>query len=188
MQNSLRIRRIRRVSGFSRAALALGAILTITSWTAPLLVESRELAFSIGPLNLIWRVWSQWPSLHAALAEIGWSPFVFLVLPRMLVFGGVVYQAMQLFGLYQRGLIFTFQHVLRLRRIGVLLTLWGLISLIWPALLGFFARMLTDGYQGYWFSADWDALFYILGGVGLTVMAWVMHEGLQLSDEQELTI
>jgi hypothetical protein len=188
MNDSARIRRITRVSRIARAALALGAILTITSWVAPLLVESRELSFSIGPLSLTWRVWSQGPSLHSALADIGGSPFVFLVMPRILIFGAVVHQAMQLFGLYQRGLIFTVHHVLCLRRIGVLLALWGLISLVYPALLGSLARILADGYQGYWFSANWDALFYMLGGVGVVVLAWVMHEGLQLSAEQELTI
>ena len=183
-----RLRRIARVSAITRALLALGALLAVTSWTAPMLVEEQLLEFTIGSLRLTWDIWSKWPSLHAALLEIGWSPFVVLVMPRVLVFLAVVLQVVQMFGLYQQGRIFTFRQVQYLRRIGLLLILWGLILLGYPALLQLLAGWFAEGYQGYWFSADWDALFYIIAGLGVTVMAWVMQEGLKLKHEQELTV
>lgn len=188
IQADRRLRRIARISAITRVLLALGAMLAVASWTAPMLVEARVLEFTIGPLRVIWDIWSKWPSLHAALAEIGWSPFAILVMPRVLVFLAVVFQVVQMFGLYQKGLIFTFQHVRYLRRVGILLILWGFILLGYPALIHVLAGWLAEGYQGYWFSADWDALFYIVGGLGVTVMAWVMHEGLKLQHDQELTI
>ncbi|PKL96265.1 MAG: hypothetical protein CVV18_02425 [Gammaproteobacteria bacterium HGW-Gammaproteobacteria-8] len=183
-----RLRRIARVSAIARVLLTLGALLAITSWTAPMLVEARVLEFNIGPLRITWDIWSKWPSLHTALAEIGWSPFAFLVMPRVLVFVAVVFQVVQMFGLYQQGLIFTFRHVLHLHRIGVLLILWGAILLGLPALIQVLAEWFAEGYQGYWFSADWDAVFYIVAGLGIMVMAWVMQEGLKLQHEQELTV
>jgi len=183
-----RLRRIARVSAITRVLLALGALLAVTSWTAPMLVEARVLEFTIGPLRITWDIWSKWPSLHAALAEIGWSPSAFLVMPRVLVFLAVAIQVVQMFGLYQQGLIFTFRHVLYLHRIGLLLILWGVILLGFPALIRVLAGWFAEGYQGYWFSADWDALFYFVAGLGVTVMAWVMREGLKLRHEQELTV
>jgi len=188
MRTDRRLGRIARVAAITRTLLALGALLAVASWTAPMLVDARVLEFTIGPLNLTWDIWSKWPSLHAALAEIGWSAFAVLVMPRVLVFVAVVFQVVQAFGLYQQGLIFSLRHVLYLRRIGLLLVVWGAILLGYPALIRVLAGWLAEGYRGYWFSADWDALFYILGGLGVTVIAWVMHEGLKLQQEQELTV
>ena len=184
----IRRRRIIRVSLITRIFLLVGALLTTLSWVAPALSEDGQLLFQLGPLQITWRVWSQWPALHPVLSGIGWSPFLFLVLPRVLVFLMVVYQVLRLFGFYQQGSIFGFRQVLCLRRIGNLIVLWSLMLLTWPMLVGTLVKLFTGSYEGYWFSAGWDALFYLIAGMALIVMAWVMDEGLQVQTEQELTI
>lgn len=184
----IRRRRIIHVSLVTRLFLLVGALLTTLSWVAPVLSQDGQLMFQLGPLHITWRVWSQWPALHAVLSGIGWSPFLFLVLPRVLVFLMVVYQVLRLFGFYQQGSIFGFRHVLCLRRIGNLIVLWSLMLLTWPMLVGTLVTLFTGSYEGYWFSSGWDALFYLIAGMALIVMAWVMDEGLQIQTEQELTI
>lgn len=185
---SIRRRRIVRVSLITRILLLVGAVLTTISWVAPALNQSGQLLFQVGPLQITWRVWSHWPTLHTDLSGIGLSPFLLLVLPRVLVFLMVVYQLLRLFGFYQQGSIFSFQHVLCLRRIGGLMVLWSLMLLTWPMLFGTLVKLLAGDYEGYWLSAGWDALFYLISGMALVVMAWVMDEGLQIQAEQELTI
>ena len=187
IDNRVRIRRIARVSLTMRLVLLAVAILTTISWVVPAL-SSSDVQFKVWPLQITWTLWSQWPSLHEAVAEIGWSPFVVFVVPRVLVFLAVVYQVLRLFGLYQAGSIFTMQHVLCLRRIGCLLVFWGAFLLFYPALVLMLATLFAEGYAGYWFSANWDPLFYLVGGMGLLVMAWVMQEGLEIQADQELTI
>lgn len=187
-EDRTRLTRIAQVSLAARIILLAGAILTAVSWVAPALSQSGQLQFLIGPLQITWRIWSQWPALHGALTEIGWSPFFVFVLPRVLVFLAVVYQVLRLFGFYQQGSIFTVRHVSCLRRIGGLLVLWGVLLLIYPALVGVMADLFAEGYAGYWFNAGWEPLFYIVGGMALLVMAWVMQEGLEIQAEQELTI
>lgn len=113
--------------------------------------------------------------------------FVVMIPTCVAMLGG--YYLMQLFRLYEQGLIFKPTHVLYFKKLSRVLIWWFVASIVYRSLLSVALtlhnppghRMITLSLG----SPDLTAL--LLGGI-LAVIAWVMEEGRKLQEDQDLTV
>lgn len=95
----------------------------------------------------------------------------------------------KIFSFYQRGVIFTFNHVRLFRNTAKALLLWVVFSMIYESAKSVLFsignppgnRIISVGFT----SAEFTTL--VVGGV-VIIIAWVMDEGRILNEENELTV
>ncbi|MEP1446687.1 MAG: DUF2975 domain-containing protein [Paraglaciecola sp.] len=122
------------------------------------------------------------------LAE-GFDSHAIILIPELLFYLFIYWSLIKLFGLYQRGGIFTIHHIKQLRNIGTCLLVWPVFDLFYPILLTLLFRStgLSDSLPLV-LSLGSDQLLKLLIGLIIFVMSWIMMEGQRLQQEQELTI
>jgi hypothetical protein len=114
--------------------------------------------------------------------------FATAMIPTGVAIFGLFY-LMRLFELYEKGQIFGSANVRCFRNLSRVLIVWSGVGIVYRALLGVVLtlhhppgqRILSLSFG----SPDLTAL--LLGGI-LAVIAWVMEEGQQLQEDQELTV
>jgi hypothetical protein len=101
-----------------------------------------------------------------------------------------VYYLIQLFRLYEKGSLFTRQHVTYMKNIGIVMAVYSTFGMVLTDMIHVLAatwdkgpgnRLLSIGYG----TTNIEVLF-IAGLMILT--SWIMAEGFKLKEEQELTI
>jgi len=101
----------------------------------------------------------------------------------------MVYFLIKLFGLYQRGEIFTLQNVKYLKKIGYALLI---VQLARPICEGFLTMIVTwhnpPGHRIASVTMQGLDLTLILTAFLIILISWIMAEGCRLREEQQLTI
>lgn len=95
----------------------------------------------------------------------------------------------ELFGLYEKGLIFTEKNVTCFRSLGRTLIIWVICDVVKNSLISIVLtlpnppghRMITVGL----YSADFTAIFV---GIVILIIAWVMDEARKIQEDQALII
>lgn len=95
----------------------------------------------------------------------------------------------KLFGLYERGKIFTLQHVRYISRIGYALLLGQIANIVSEAAIGVLLTWHNSpGQRVLSVTLDQTNLEVVLIALMVVLVAWIMAEGCKLQEEQQFTI
>jgi len=101
----------------------------------------------------------------------------------------VLYSLIKLFKLYERNEIFSLAHVQYIRRIGYALLIGQMINLFYQALMGIILTWHNPPHHHVMqISLDQTNISILLTSFLVILISWVMAEGYQLREEQQLTI
>jgi hypothetical protein len=188
--------RIRKISKIVRALVALFIIMQVGVYA--LLVISAENQDGIYQLSEHSTYFSSavnvdftgsWGNMAQALTDEGFNALLILggaeLVPSLLIY----LLLFKLFGLYQRGLVFTVENIQCIKNVGTVLLGWLVLKLFYPLLVSLVLRFsgASDTLSIY-MSIGSDELRYLLIGLVIYVIAWVMSEATSLHQEQELVI
>ena len=130
-----------------------------------------------------------WSDLAKALTDEGFNSLLILggaeLVPSILIYLSLF----KLFGLYQRGAIFTAENIKCIKKIGTVLLAWFALKLCYPIVVTLVIRFsgASDTLSLY-IGLGTTELKYLLIGLIIYVIAWVMNEATSLHQEQELVI
>jgi hypothetical protein len=135
--------------------------------------------------------WTVFGRTYASFTEVPWlDKSVALVCVAMML--AAIFTGYRLLGLYERGVIFAAENVRLLRRIGALALSYGLLAVLGGNLIegarilvgtsGISARLLLFDSVGILISP------WVIGGVCLLALSYIMDEGRKIQEEQELTV
>jgi hypothetical protein len=95
----------------------------------------------------------------------------------------------KLFGLYQKGLIFTTANIQCIKNIGTVLLAWIALKLLYPLIVTLVLRFSgASDTLALYMSLGSDEVRFLLIGLVIYVIAWIMNEATSLHQEQELVI
>jgi hypothetical protein len=185
-------RRITRVSRAARALLVATVVLILLSrWLPYWWGDDGVMRFTLGSvLQIAWTAGSTpWPAFADALVRAGFTPWLWLEVPQSLFLVAGSWQLVQVFRHFERGEIFSDGVVGCFRRLGGILLGWAAMLAAYPLLVSLATLLIGWNRAGvFWFESDWSTLLYVVAGLLLRAIAWVMHAGLQLHRDQALTI
>ena len=137
------------------------------------------------------RYWTLFGHTYATLAEAPWLAKLLAVM-CVAVLLAIWSTGYQLLGLYERGVVFSEQNVRLLRRIGLLALGYGLVALFGGTLLEGAQVLVGSG------GLSWGLLLFqslslfispwVIGGVCVLALSFIMDEGRKIQEEQELTV
>ncbi len=188
--------RIRKVSKIVRALVALFIIMQVGVYA--LLVISAENQDGTYQLSEQFTYFSSavnvdfsgsWGNMAQALTDEGFNALLILgsaeLVPSLLIY----LLLFKLFGLYQRGLVFTVENIQCIKNVGTVLLGWLILKLFYPLLVSLTLRFTgASDTLSIYMSVGSDELRYLLIGLVIYVIAWVMSEATSLHQEQELVI
>jgi len=188
--------RIRKVSKIVRALVALFIIMQVGVYA--LLVISAENQNGTYQLSEQFTYFSSavnvdfsgsWGNMAQALTDEGFNALLILgsaeLVPSLLIY----LLLFKLFGLYQRGLVFTVENIQCIKNVGTVLLGWLILKLFYPLLVSLTLRFTgASDTLSIYMSVGSDELRYLLIGLVIYVIAWVMSEATSLHQEQELVI
>lgn len=109
--------------------------------------------------------------------------------PTMVVYAMLYFIMFRLFGLYQKGQIFTHANINCFKQVSFCLLFWVVLSLIYPLFVVLTIRLIDpSSSMAMYLSVSTTELEHLLLGMVIYVIAWVMGEAMALQDEQELVI
>lgn len=159
-------------------------VLLIASW----IVAPDELVLLIG----IFRLNPIPAAYHGAILHtltISEKTLGFLVssIP-MIVQMLVLYFLIKLFKLYEKGNIFSIQHVRYIRNIGYALLIGQLIQPFYQFVMGFLTLHNPPHHRFAAITLDQTNIGMILTALLVILISWIMAEGCKLHEEQQLTV
>jgi hypothetical protein len=188
--------RISKVSKIVRALVALFVVMQVFSFTFLLLFGvnnegtfelTDNFSFISSAVNIDFS--GSWENLALALTDEGFNVLLILgsadLLPSLLIY----WSLFKLFGLYQQGLVFTVANIQCIKNIGTVLLAWIALKLLYPIVVTLVLRFsgASDTLSLY-ISLGSDELRFLLIGLVIYVIAWIMSEATSLHQEQELVI
>jgi hypothetical protein len=188
--------RISKVSKIVRALIALFVVMQVFSFAFLLLFGvNNEGTFELTDNFLFISSAASidfsgsWGNLALALTNEGFNALLILgsadLLPSILIY----WSLFKLFGLYQQGLVFTAANIQCIKNIGTVLLAWIALKLLYPIVVTLVLRFsgASDTLSLY-ISLGSDELRFLLIGLVIYVIAWIMSEAISLHQEQELVI
>ncbi|MFT6900395.1 MAG: hypothetical protein ACJAXS_000557 [Colwellia sp.] len=188
--------RINKVSKIVRALIALFVVMQVFSFAFLLLFGvNNEGTFELTDNFLFISSAASidfsgsWENLALALTNEGFNALLILgsadLLPSILIY----WSLFKLFGLYQQGLVFTAANIQCIKNIGTVLLAWIALKLLYPIVVTLVLRFsgASDTLSLY-ISLGSDELRFLLIGLVIYVIAWIMSEAISLHQEQELVI
>ena len=131
-----------------------------------------------------------WQHMALALEAETFNSAAILGLAKLIPYILNYYFIFRLFGLYKTGVIFTYANTRCLKYIGATLIGWIFLNLFYPLLVVLVIRF-TDASQtinSVNFILGLQDLTYLLMGLVIYVIAWIMNEAIELKQQQELVI
>lgn len=114
--------------------------------------------------------------------------FLLSLLPLGVVVFGLI-TLRRLFRLYEKGIVFSKANVNYIRRLGHVLLLWVLASMLFTTLIGLVVTYANPpGQRLLVVSLDLFDMTALISGAVVLLISWVMDEGRKLEDEQAHTI
>jgi hypothetical protein len=152
-------------------------------------VSQLSINFQLFSSHISHQVTHGWVDIAKALEAENFNSIAILSSIELLPYLIIYYFLFKLFSYYQQGEIFTIANISCLKNIGKTLLAWIGISIFYPVLVTFFIRLtgLSDKLAIY-VNVGSSELFYLVSGLVIYVMAWVMTIGIELKQEQELVV
>ena len=152
-------------------------------------VNQVTVNFSFFSSTLNHQVNNSWQAIAQALEAEGFNSLAILSSAQLIPYFLVYFFLFKLFKLYQQGKIFTLANSNCLRNIGKTLMACIGINIIYPLVVTLFIRLtgLSDS-LAFYVNIGSEEFIYLLAGLIIYVMAWVMTEANTLHHEQELVI
>ena len=95
----------------------------------------------------------------------------------------------KLFNLYQKGIIFSFENVRNIRRVGWTMLLWEIVKPFYQVLLTFvISSNNPPGHRFVAISLNNVDISTTIIAVIIIVVSWIMREGVRLEQQQRLTV
>jgi DUF2975 family protein len=188
--------KISRVSKFIKALLLIIALLQISVYVVLFLFansssESSEMWFHYFGMSSGFAVdfSGSWQGIAEALAAENFNPSLLLGIAEAVPYLLIYFFLYKLFGLYQQGIIFTMQNIQYIKNVAIVLLAWIGLNIFYPVLLILVLRFSgASNSLPIIINFGSTELGYLLSGLVIYVVAWVMSEALQLQQEQELVI
>jgi hypothetical protein len=188
--------RIQKVSKIVRVLVALFIVMQLGAYALLLIFGqnkegsyqlSESFYFLSSTVNIDFS--GSWSSIANALTGEGFNALLILgsveLIPSVLIYLSLF----KLFGLYQRGLVFTLENIQCIKSIGTVLLAWIGLKLFYPLIVALVLRFSgASDTLAIYMSLGSDELRYLLIGLVIYVIAWVMNEATSLHQEQELVI
>lgn len=187
---------IRRISKVVRMLVALFMAMQIAAFSLLLLLAqnsegsyqlSESFTFISSAATIDFS--GSWGDIAKALSDEGFNALLILgsaeLIPSLLIYLSLF----KLFGLYQRGLIFTPANIQCIKNVGTILLAWIGLKLFYPLVVTLFLRFSgASDTLAIYIGLGTDELRYLLIGLVIYVIAWIMNEATSLHQEQELVI
>jgi hypothetical protein len=188
--------RIQKVSKIVRVLVALFITMQIGVYALLLMLGdnqsgsyqlSENFQFMSSAANIDFS--GSWSDIAKALNDEGFNALLILggadLIPSILIYLSLF----KLFGLYQRGLVFTVANIQCIKNIGTVLLGWIALKFFYPLIVTLVLRIsgASDTLSIY-MSLGSNELRYLLIGLVIYVIAWIMSEATSLHQEQELVI
>lgn len=180
MNNLTRIKKISENFHLIFSVLLIGIPLYyVVYWTFLNYFPATLIAVNVGSNSLT-------PNhLSFALRFVG---FLISLLPLSALIYGVI-NIRKLFSFYQKGVIFSFEHVKLFKRISKALVLWIFLSILYESTKSILFSMGNPPGQRIVSIGFGSSEFMTLVVAGIVfVIAWVMDEGRIITEEQQLTV
>lgn len=185
----IKVDKIKRTSLFFRVVfqiifVALPIVL-ITAW----IIFSGTLVIPGGIINLNYIPAAYTNSMLHTLS--GSEKFMALGLGStpMLIQMYILYSLINLFKLYEKGDIFSFNNVRHIRNIGYALLLTQIIDPLYQGAMGFvLTRYNPPGHRFAAITMDQTNIGVVLIALVVILVSWIMAEGCKLREEQQLTV
>ncbi|MBL4942457.1 MAG: DUF2975 domain-containing protein [Colwellia sp.] len=130
-----------------------------------------------------------WLNISQALEAENFNSLAILGSMELLPYLLIYFFLFKLFKFYQQGQIFTVANIACFKNIGKTLLAWIGFSIFYPVLVTLFIRLsgLSDSLAIY-ISFGSREFFYLVSGLIIYVMAWIMTMAIELKQEQEFVI
>ncbi len=130
-----------------------------------------------------------WKNLAIALEQNELNSLFILGAAELIPYIFIYYFLIRLFSLYQNALFFTEQNIQYIKNIGFTLICWMLLNLIYPLLVSTVLKLSgISNNINFYFSFGSYELTYLVSGLIIYVIAWIMNEAIKLKQEQALVI
>lgn len=125
---------------------------------------------------------------HALIAE-NFNALAILGTAELIPYLFIYYFLIKLFRHYQQGEIFTVANIACLKNIGKTLLFWIFLNILYPVLVSVVIRFtgLSDKLAIY-MNIGSTEIAYLVSGLVIYVMAWIMTIAIELKQDQELVI
>lgn len=130
-----------------------------------------------------------WFDISQALMAENFNALAILGTAELIPYLFIYFYLFKLFSYYQQGEIFTIDNIACLKNIGKILLFWILLNAFYPVLVSLFIRFagFSDKLAIY-LNFGSDEIFYLVSGLVIYVIAWVMTMAIELKQEQELVV
>jgi len=147
------------------------------------------ISFSFFSGHISHQVSQSWLNMAQALEAENFNSFAILGSIELLPYLLIYFFLFKLFKFYQQGQIFTVANITCFKNIGKTLLAWIGINIFYPVLVTFIIRLsgLSDNLAIH-VSVGSRELFYLVSGLIIYVMAWIMSMAIELKQEQELVV
>ncbi|GAA6171663.1 hypothetical protein NBRC116592_13330 [Colwellia sp. KU-HH00111] len=189
--------KISLVSKYICALLLALAILQVTSH-ALLLCFGELTTEGLSQLSIDFYLFSShishqfphgWLDISQALMSENFNALAILGTAELIPYLLIYYFLFKLFSYYQRGQIFTVANIACLRNIGKTLLLWILLNAFYPVLVSLIIRFTgLSNKLAIYLNIGSSEIVYLISGLVIYVMAWVMTLAIELKQEQELVV
>lgn len=185
MENEMN--KIQRVSLFFRVLFQITFVVIpialVIAW-----IKAPDPLFSFHGIDALMIPTKEYPVMHVLSLTTRLLGFMISLIPYGIELI-ILYFLIKLFGLYERGEIFSVSNVKYIRNIGYTLVIGQLLHPIYEGCMGV---ILTIGNPaGHRFASvtvDGTNIGVLLGALMVILISWIMAEGCKLREEQQLTI
>lgn len=130
-----------------------------------------------------------WLDISQALLAENFNALAILGTAELIPYLLIYFFLFKLFSYYQQGIIFTIASISCFKNIGKTLLFWIVLNIFYPVLVSLFIRFtgFSDKLAIYLNIGSVEIL-YLVSGLVIYVMAWIMAMAIELKQEQELVI
>jgi len=184
------------VSKLVRLLVLAIAVLHFSAYLAVILFgelqeSGRQLSIQLGFISSHFSIEfnHSWQGIALALEGKNFNSAAILGSAELIPYVFIYFFVYRLFGLYQKGVVFTAANIQCLKYLGATLLGWILLNLLYPLLVTMVIRLSgASETLKFYLNLGTQELTYLLIGLVIYVIAWIMKEAINLKQEQELVI
>jgi hypothetical protein len=152
-------------------------------------VDQVTLNFSAFSGFLSHQMTASWQSIAQSLETEGFNSLIILSSIQLIPYLLIYFFLFKLFTLYQQGKVFTLANSHCFKNIARTLFAWIALNLFYPIVVTLFIRLTgLSSELAIYMSISSREFIYLLSGLIIYVMSWVMADACNLKKEQELVI
>lgn len=180
---------IRYLILFLASLQLLAFILIVTNGVNTELGQQVIVDFGLFNSNFHIEFSQSWQDIAQALKKENFNTTLILGSIELLPYLLIYFFLLRLFTCYQRGEIFTTKTIHCLKMLGKTLLFWVVLNICYPVIVTLFIRFtgLSDSLPIILNFGSTELKYLLIGGI-IYVIAWIMHEGVLIKEQQELVI